>query len=172
MTTNSLHQSPVILAVDNDKDDLTLLTLLLRKAGVEHPLELYREGEEIVAALRRAVESSMKALRPILCFLDVRMERFTGHDVLRWIRAQPALNNLPVVMLSQSDSPRDVTAAVQHGAQCYLTKYPQPAVLREVVSEAERFALGAPADECFRLPTNQLLVRCRRLNPDRGIKPR
>ena len=49
------------------------------------------------------------------------------------------------------------------GAQCYLTKYPQPAVLREIVGDAERFVAGAPADECFRSPVNQLLVRARRV---------
>jgi hypothetical protein len=67
-------------------------------------------------------------------------------------------------MLSSSEHPDDIKQAAQNGAQCYLTKYPQPAVLREVIDEAERFALGAPASECFRLPCNQLLVRWRRLN--------
>lgn len=163
MNPLSTHSNHVIIAVDDDNDDLALLGLLLRKAGVEHPLQLYREGEEIVAALTKMMQNSMKAIRPLLCFLDVKMSTLTGHDVLRWIRAQPAFNLLPVVMLSSSEHPRDVTAAVQHGAQCYLTKYPQPSVLRAVVEEAARFAIGAPADECFRLPTNQLLVRGRRL---------
>lgn len=163
MTTKSPEPTSVIFAADDDHDDLALLELLLRKARVDYPLQLYREGEEIVAALAKAVETSMNAMRPLLCFLDVKLAKHGGHEVLRWIRAQPALNSVPVVMLTDSERPRDVTAAVQHGAQCYLNKYPQPAVLREVIDEAQRFTLGAPADECFRMPTNQLLVRCRRL---------
>ncbi len=161
--TNLIQANPVIFALDDDSDDLALLQLLLRKGGVEYPLQLFHDGEEAIAALSKALESSLKALRPLLCFVDVKLSALNGHDVLRWIRAQPALDHLPVVMLSGSQHPRDVTAAVQYGAQCYLTKYPQPAVLREVVDEAERFLQGAPADECFRLPTNQLLVRGRRL---------
>ncbi|MES2695013.1 MAG: response regulator [Verrucomicrobiota bacterium] len=167
MTTPSISANRVILAADDDRDDLALLQLLLRKAGVDYPLQLFHRGEDIVAALSKAMEASVNALRPLICFLDVKLPPFDGHEVLRWIRAHSALNNVPVVMLTGSEAPRDVTTAVQHGAQCYLTKYPQPATLREVVSEAERFALGAPADECFRMPTNQLLVRCRRLSDKR-----
>lgn len=164
MNTTSVEANRVIFAADDDKDDLTLLGLLMRKAGVEIPLHFFREGEEVVAALSKLLHSSVKALRPILCFLDVRLPNSSGLDVLRWIRAQPQLDDVPVVMLTGSESPRDVTAAVQNGAQCYITKYPQPAVLRELVDEAQRFAHGAPADECFRMPANQLLVRCRRLS--------
>lgn len=164
MITNSVPNTPVIYAADDDEEDLALLRLLLRKARVDYPLELFRQGEELVAALSKLIGNSMKAMQPLLCFLDVRLTPLTGHEVLRWIRAQPLLNSLPVVMLTDSEHPRDVITAVQHGAQCYLTKYPQPAVLREVIDDARRFAIGAPADECFRMPTNQLLVRCRRLS--------
>lgn len=168
MTTTVSPNDHVIFAADDDSDDLALLGLLLRKAGVDYPLHIFRRGEELVNALSEFVEDSMsKAVRPLLCFVDVRLAAVSGHEVLRWIRGQPALAQMPVVMLTDSEHPKDVTAAVQHGAQCYLTKYPQPAVLREVVDEAGRFALGAPADECFRMPTNQLLVRCRRLSDKR-----
>lgn len=168
MTTNTLSPNRVIFAADDDHDDLTLLSLLLRKAGVEYPVQLFKRGEDIVAALAKLMENSVSsALKPVMCFLDVKLPPLDGHEVLRWMRAHAALDSVPVVMLSDSEAPKDVTSAVQHGAQCYLTKYPQPAVLREVVSDAERFVLGAPADECFRIPTNQLLVRCRRLNDRR-----
>jgi len=164
MSTISLRPNLAIFAADDDQDDLALLGLLLRKAGVDYPLELFRHGEELMSSLTKLVEHSVKAVRPLLCFLDVQLATLTGFDVLRWIRNQPALNSIPVVMLTGSDHPKDVTAAVQSGAQCYLTKYPQPSVLKTVVDDAQRFILGAPADECFRLPSNQLLVRCRRLS--------
>ncbi|HUR59607.1 MAG TPA: response regulator [Opitutaceae bacterium] len=153
----------VIVAVDDDADDIDLLRLLLRKAGIDQPIKFYRDGEDLIAALSAFVQNSIKSIRPLLCFLDVKMPAMTGHDVLRWIRSQPALDPVPVVMLSSSDHPKDIMQAAEAGAQCYLAKYPQPGVLQEVVQEAGRFALGAPADECFRMPTNLLLVRGRRV---------
>jgi CheY-like chemotaxis protein len=158
----------MILAADDDSDDADLLRLLLRKAGLPNPVEVFREGEELITSLSRLVQTSLKALRPLLCFLDIKMPTMNGHDVLRWIRAQPALDRLPVIMLSSSEHPRDIQQAAQNGAQCYLTKYPQPAILRQVVQDAHRFTLGTPAEECFCLPANLLLVRCRRL---RAPKP-
>lgn len=153
----------IVLAVDDDADDVDLLRLLLRKAGVAHPTRFYRRGEELVSALGKIVEESLQAMRPVLCFLDVKMPSMNGHEVLRWIRSHRALDRMPVVMLSSSEHPKDIRTAAENGAQCYLAKYPQPAVLREMIDEAQRFALGAPADECFRTPMNLLLVRARRI---------
>jgi CheY-like chemotaxis protein len=152
-----------IVAIDNDEDDLHLLRIMLRKAGIPNPIEVYREGEKALAALTKFAQQSIRSLRPLLCFLDVRLPSMNGHEILRWIRGNPPLNTMPVVMLSASDSPVDVRTAAQIGAQCYLCKYPQPAVLKEIVNDAERFALGCPADDCFRIPANQLLTRARRL---------
>lgn len=163
MSPIALAAAAEIVAVDDDADDIDLLRLLLRKAGIEYPIQFYRHGEDIVRALTDLVGNSIRAMRPLLCFLDVKMPAMTGYDVLRWIRSQPAFDSLPVVMLSSSDHPADIKRAVEAGAQCYLAKYPQPEVLKEVVQEAERFAHGAPADDCFRMPTNLLLVRGRRV---------
>lgn len=163
MTSLSLTQpNSILVAVDDDDDDVDLLRLLLRKAGIQQPMQFFRRGEDLVTALSNLAGQAAEAVRPMLCFLDVKMPSMTGHDVLRWIRAQPALNRMPVVMISSSEHPKDIREAAESGAQCYLAKYPQPEVLREVVDEAQRFAFGAPADECFRTPKNLLLVRARR----------
>lgn len=162
MATTLLQTNSVIAALDDDQDDIDLLRLLLRKAGIPNPLEVYQEGEEVVTVLSKLLQNSLKAIQPLLCFLDVKMPGMNGLDVLKWIRGQRSLDRVPVVMLSSSDHPADITKAVENGAQCYLAKYPQPAVLSEVVQDAERFVLGTPASECFRLPENLLLVRCRR----------
>lgn len=159
----------LIIAADDDRDDADLLRILLRKAGLTNPVEIFKEGEEVVSSLSRLVQKSIKALRPLMCFLDIKMPSMNGHEVLRWIRAQPTLDRLPVVILSTSEHPRDIQQAVQEGAQCYLAKYPQPAILKQVVEEAQRFALGSPAEECFRIPANLLLVRCRRLRPQKVL---
>jgi CheY-like chemotaxis protein len=151
---------PPIIAIDDDEDDVDLLRIMLRKAGIPNPMQVYREGEKALQALTKLAQES---LRPLLCFLDVKMPAISGIDILKWIRTTPALNSMPVVMLSTSDQPGDVLKAAQNGAQCYLVKYPQPAVLKAIVDDAERFALGSPAEDCFRLPNNQLLTRGRRL---------
>lgn len=148
----------VILAVDDEEEDIELMRLLFRKAGVQRPIEVYRSGEDLVAALTEAIEKSTTAELPLLCFLDVKMPSMNGHELLRWIRSRPELDGVSVVMLSSSEHPADVKAAAQGGAQCYLAKYPQPTVLKSVISEAERIApTSDPAHEWFGLAANLLL---------------
>lgn len=161
--TSPAALSPVIVGVDDDADDVDILRILLRKAGVENPTEFYRHGEEVIAAFSAWLDNSFKAMRPLLCFLDVKMPAITGHDVLKWIRSRPEFDPVSVVMLSSSDHPADIRRAAVEGAQCYLAKYPQPAILRTIIDEAERFAMGTPAIDCFRIPNNLLLVRSRRV---------
>src|SRR5688500_6551051 len=151
------HQRSVILAVDDDDDDIDLMRLLFRKAGVAHPVEVYRQGEHLIDALSDLLTKSPEAI-PLVCFLDVKMPTINGHELLRWIRQQPQLDPLAVVMLSSSEHPEDVKQAAQGGAQCYLAKYPHPTVLKRVLEEAEQVSgNGAVSKEWFGLPANLLL---------------
>src|SRR4051812_16931113 len=157
MEATSLPIRSVILAVDDDEDDIDLMKLLFRKAGISEPLEVFRKGEDLVAALSAVLKKSVEAVIPLLCFLDVKMPSMGGHELLRWIRQQPELDTLSVVMLSSSEHPEDVKAAADGGAQCYLAKYPQPAVLKQVLEEAERVHRAPAAKEWFGLTSNLLL---------------
>ncbi|MGH7943980.1 MAG: response regulator [Opitutaceae bacterium] len=155
---NRRHQRSVIVAVDDDDNDIDLMRLLFRKAGVTHPVQVYRQGEEFIEALTALMSKSTEAV-PLVCFLDVKMPTINGHELLQWIRKQPRLDRLAVVMLSSSEHPEDVKQAAEGGAQCYLAKYPHPAVLKRVLDEAERRSTdnATTAKEWFELPANLLL---------------
>jgi CheY-like chemotaxis protein len=156
---SSSSQRSIILAVDDDEDDIDLMRLLFRKAAIVHPVEVYRQGEQLIAALTALLTRSVEAVIPVLCFLDVKMPSINGHEVLRWIRQQPQLDRLAVVMLSSSEHPDDVRQAAEGGAQCYLSKYPHPAVLKSVLDEAMRLGSNGTTvrAEWFGLPANLLL---------------
>jgi CheY-like chemotaxis protein len=157
METTPIHNRGLILSVDDDEDDIHLMKLLFRKAGLDHPLQVYPRGDELMAALSGLLKKSMKAVMPLLCFIDINMPVLGGHAILRWIRKHPQFDPISVVMMSSSEHPDDVKEAAEAGAQCYLAKYPQPAVLRRVVEEAERVAGAGAAREWFGLPANLLL---------------
>ena len=57
-----------------------------------------------------------------LVLLDLKLPRKSGHEVLEWLRAQPALNRMPVVVLTSSKESRDVNRAYDLGANSYLVK--------------------------------------------------
>ncbi|MES2695012.1 MAG: response regulator [Verrucomicrobiota bacterium] len=151
----------MIVAADDDEDDVNLLRMLFRRAGVTHRFEVFGRGEDVITALAATVQrlvASAQAALPLVCFLDIKMPAMTGHEVLRWIRSQSRLDPMPVVMLSSSEHPSDVRQAAENGAQCYLIKYPRPEVLQQVISDAERIASGTPASQCFAMSANLLRV--------------
>jgi CheY-like chemotaxis protein len=158
METNGPQRS-VILAVDDEEDDIDLMRLLFRKAGVAHQVEVYRQGEDLINALSALMEKSVQAVVPLLCFVDVKMPTMNGHELLKWIRQHREFDQLAVVMLSSSEHPDDIKQAAESGAQCYLAKYPHPSVLRRVLEEAERMSKNGAAvcREWFGLPANLLL---------------
>jgi two-component system response regulator len=158
MNPDSLQRC-VILAVDDEDDDIELMQFLFRKAGITLPVEVFRSGEDLIDVLTAVLAKPGEPALPLLCFLDVKMPSINGHELLRWIRTHPQLDGIAVVMLSSSEHPVDVKQAAEGGAQCYLAKYPQPETLKRVLAEAEhRSSRGAAArKEWFRLPDNLLL---------------
>lgn len=132
---------PLIVAVDDEADDLFFLRHILQKTGLPHRFQPFGNGEAAVVGLTSLVEQEAAFGLPLVCFLDIKMAAMTGFDVLRWIRGQKALDPLPVIMFSSSDDPRDVDGARELGAQGYLKKYPSTTAMQTVLEEAREFAL-------------------------------
>jgi CheY-like chemotaxis protein len=132
---------PLIVAVDDEADDIFFLRHILQKASLAHRFQPFGNGEAALIGLASFAEPENAAGLPLVCFLDIKMAGMTGLDVLRWIRTQKALDAMPVIMFSSSDDPRDVDAARELGAQGYLKKYPSVPAMQTVLEEAKEFAL-------------------------------
>src|SRR5688572_25648778 len=132
---------PLIIAVDDEADDVFFLRHILQKTSLEHRFQPFGNGEAAVIGLTAVAQRSDASMLPLVCFLDIKMAGMTGFDVLRWIRSQQALDAMPVIMFSSSDDPRDVDGARELGAQGYLKKYPTVAAMQTVLDEAREFAL-------------------------------
>lgn len=147
--TAMIPASPLIVAVDDESDDIFFLRRTLSKTGVAHRFQPFSNAEAAMNALSAIASAFTAADAPIICFLDIKMVGLSGFDLLRWIRAQRALDALPVVMFSSSDHPADVDTARELGAQGYLKKYPSVAAMRTVLDQAIEFAATVPPKKTF-----------------------
>lgn len=77
----------------------------------------------------------VRTLRPDLVLLDVMMPVMDGYQVLRAIRSEPDLTNLPVIMLTAKGQERDILTGFKDGATDYIVKPFSPA---EVVARVQR----------------------------------
>ena len=112
-----------ILLVDDSDDDRCYFKWMFQKSGVPGELLQAEDGEEAIRFLSQATAASgVPPQLPSAMFLDLKMPGRNGFEVLEWIREQPALQWLPVFVLTGSDSPSDITRAQDLGAKAYIVK--------------------------------------------------
>jgi CheY-like chemotaxis protein len=126
---------PPIVMVDDDGDDVTLLSLRLKQAGVKNPLLHFKNGGDAFMFLKQFCggEKARSPL-PVVLFLDVNMQGLSGFDVLVWARQQPELTGMKIFMLSGATEEWDAQIATKLGADDYLEKFPDAVVLAELLS--------------------------------------
>ena len=121
-----------ILLVEDDANEIFLVRRAFQKANLSNPLQVARDGQEAVDYLSRrgAFANTPPAPQPVLMLLDLKMPRKNGFEVIEWVRGQPDLQQMVVVVFSSSDLPADVNRAYDLGANTYVVK---PADFEELV---------------------------------------
>jgi CheY-like chemotaxis protein len=113
-----------VLHVEDDDNDALLLNFAVRRSKLNVSLQRVSDGERAIRYLTGEGEFGDRTRYgfPSLVLLDLKMPGTDGFAVLEWMRSQPGLVNLPVVVLSSSDWAEDLTRARQMGAKDYLIK--------------------------------------------------
>src|SRR5579859_2861537 len=117
--TNSLF-----LLVEDNSGDILLVRRAFKKANILNPLQVVRSGEEAIQYLlgEGPYASRDEFPLPSVILLDLKLNGRDGLDVLEWIRSQPSLRTLRVIVLTSSDSIRDVDRAYKLGANSFIVK--------------------------------------------------
>lgn len=135
-----------ILIVEDDHDEALLIERALRRAGVNAPTNVVTDAHAAIAFLDRRACAGEDDRRPQLVLLDLNLPRVSGFDVLRWIRQDALSRRLPIVVLTSSDEPSDISAAYDLGANSYVIKPRGLAELGEVARRLREYwlELNAP----------------------------
>jgi CheY-like chemotaxis protein len=135
--------SNTILIVDDNDDDVYALRRALKKANIANPQQIAHSGREAVDYLAGQGDFADRSKFPLpfLVFLDLKMPFMDGFDVLTWVRTQPALASIVVVVLTGSDEVRDHQRAYSLGARSYLVKPASAADLRAVMESIQSYWL-------------------------------
>lgn len=115
---------PVVLHIEDDPNDGELLNAAVAKARVSCRLQHVEDREQAMAYLTGSdpFADRERYPAPSLILLDLKLPRTTGFEILAWLRNQPALAGLPVIVLSGSGLPEDKERAVRAGANAYFVK--------------------------------------------------
>jgi len=110
-----------VLLVEDDRGDVELMLEVMKQTKIRVRLNTVEDGEMAMAYLRKEGDYA-DATTPDLILLDLNMPRKDGREVLREIKADEHLKQIPVVVLTTSLAEEDIVKTYSLGASCYITK--------------------------------------------------
>ncbi len=119
-----MSEHGVILLAEDDEDHVVLIRHAFAEADLRNPLFVVWNGEEAIAYLSGTGKYANRDEYPLpdLLLLDLKMPRVDGFEVLKWVRQQPGMAALRILVLTSSNELRDVNRAYQLGANSFLVK--------------------------------------------------
>lgn len=112
-----------ILMAEDSANDVELTLAALSEHGLINQVDVARDGEEALDYLyRRGTFAGRTSANPIVLLLDLKMPKVDGLEVLRQVKADPALRTIPVVMLTSSREEGDLLRSYELGVNAYVVK--------------------------------------------------
>ena len=116
------YKAVVILLVEDDMGDQKLTRQSLSKGKVGNDLRIVSTAEEGLEYLQRSKQGDEECPMPDLILLDLNMPGMGGKNFLKKLKSDEQLNSIPVVILTTSDTDRDVLETYQLQAAGYIKK--------------------------------------------------
>lgn len=113
-----------ILHVEDEECDIPLLRIAFEQAGITMPVQVATDGQMAIDYLSGAGPFADRAQFPLPCLvlLDLKLPRKSGFEVLEWMRAQPLLRRIVVVVCTSAEHEHDIARAYELGANSYIVK--------------------------------------------------
>ena len=129
-----------ILMADDDDDDRRLTREALLEGRLANDLRFVENGEELMEYLRRQGKyAATETPRPGLILLDLNMPRKDGRTVLKEIKSDPELRQIPVVVLTTSQADEDIFKSYDLGVNSYIIKPVTFEALVDILQTLEKY---------------------------------
>ena len=131
-----------ILQVEDDPNDVFFLQYAMRRVEVANPIQVASDGQQAIDYLKgiNKFKDREKFPFPCLVLLDLKLPYVMGLNVLEWIRQQPGMG-LIVILLTASGQDADIASAYRLGANAFLTKPSKASQLVDVAKAIKDFWL-------------------------------
>ena len=130
--------TPVILIAEDDEGHASLIERNLRRCGITQICHRFRDGQEVLDFLLKVSKSTPRTrLNPHILFLDGRMPKLSGQEVLRQIQSQRVLNAVPLTIVTTTDDSQERESFQALGCTYHLNKPVEINALRQVLSQVQ-----------------------------------
>jgi len=135
--------SDTILHVEDRPEDVIILQYAFKQADIHNPVQVATDGQQAIDYLSGNGQYSDRKQFPLPCLilLDLKLPIKVGMQVLEWIRRQPHLKSLIVIILTTSIHEGDIKRAYDIGANAFLVKHSDARVTIEMCKALKHFWL-------------------------------
>lgn len=118
------HKIIKILLVEDNPDDIEITKRALKEANVINKLWVVRDGQDALDFLRHQGKygDPSASPKPGLILLDINLPKISGLEVLKAIKKDPDLKNIPVVILTVSKRDEDIVKSYEGGCNSFIQK--------------------------------------------------
>jgi CheY-like chemotaxis protein len=130
-----------VLLVEDDINDVILIRRAFKKANMIEPIQIVENGEDAIDYLAGTGKFRDRKIYPLpsLILLDLKLPRKSGHEVLNWVKKQPKIKRIPIVVISSSKRSPDINRAYDLGANSYMLKPISFGVLLKKIKEIDKY---------------------------------
>ncbi len=106
------------MIIEDNEQDYTMLTRAFEEVGIKNPVVYYNNGDDALESLITEKNQDI----PEYIFLDLNLPGTDGRDILKKLKENPDIKNIPVVVITSSNKKSDIEECYEHGADNYIMK--------------------------------------------------
>lgn len=152
-STLSLNLTPLLIVEDSDEDFSTLVRIM-QELQFQHPVYRACDGEEALDYLyhRGLYADPQVSPRPVVIVMDLNLPGTDGREVIAQVKQDHTLKSIPIVVLTTSDNPCDVSSCYHLGINSYMLKPMGIPALRQTIQSCLHYwfeAIVLPTDDSY-----------------------
>lgn len=125
------------LLVEDNESEAFLVERIVKKKKLVEDYRWFKDGIEAISYLQQE-----QAEKPSVILLDIGLPKISGLEILKTIKSDQNISDIPVVMFSSSYESKDIELAYEYGANSYLTKPTEFSELKTTITTVLQYWLN------------------------------
>ncbi|MGB9600063.1 MAG: response regulator [Myxococcota bacterium] len=109
-----------IFLIEDDIDHAELITTFLKVGGIEDEILWFKDAESTIEKIKEIISNRLDV--PEIIIIDLKLPRMDGFQLISYIRNIDILSKVPIIVISSSSQPSDITKAFESGAEEFINK--------------------------------------------------
>mgnify|MGYP003392983443 CR=1 FL=1 len=118
---SSFPEQFVLVMIEDDEGHATLIKKNLRRAGIGNKMIHFDNGTSVLDYFF-GKENGDSTYEKTLVLLDLNLPEVDGYEVLKRLKNSPRTKNIPVIVLTTTDNPKEIDRCYELGCNVYITK--------------------------------------------------